>query len=185
MIAVSSCRRPNERINSFVKDLSHSLRNSIVIRRGKMSLRELVDSAVDRGADRLLTVSRRYGGPGAIHLQRLKDGDAHLTYPVIFLRSVRLRREYPIEGRFFAEAVTANDGKIELDLSNPLARFLDLPFLSGGGTFSSFHVARDSSRRLSICLTSPAAVREVGPSFVVHHLSWNLLETEDDEGHES
>lgn len=185
MIAISSCRRPTSRISSFVKDLGHSLSNNIVLRRGKMSLRELTDSAIKQGADRLLTVSRRYGGPGAIFLQRLEDGDAYLVYPVISLRGVRLRREYPVKGRFLAEAITTNRSRIELDLSNSLARFLGLPLLSESGTFSSFHVTRDSSRRLSVCLTSPATVREVGPSFAVHHLSWNPMEADDDERCES
>lgn len=173
MIVISTCRRPTPRINSFVKDLSHSLRNCVVVPRGKMSQQDIVDSTVEKEADRLLLVNRWKGEPGEIRLQRLEDGELHVVYPVIFSSGVKLRREYHVEDRFIAEAITSGENKIEIDLARSLADFLELPLRLGRGAFCSFHVAENRSKRLAVNLTSPAATREVGPGLVVRHLEWH------------
>lgn len=185
MIVISTCRRPTPRIRSFAKDLTHSLRNCVVVPRGKMSLQDLIDSAVEKEADRLLLVNRWKGEPGEIRLQRLEEGGSRVVYPVIFLRGVKLRREYEVEGRFVAEALTAGRGKIELDVARSLASFLDLPLRSDRGSFCSFHVAENPSRKLTVNLTSPAGTREVGPGFVIRHLAWNDQRSERHEERES
>jgi len=150
-----------------------------------MSLQEVVDSAVEGKADRLLLVNRWKGEPGEIRLQHLKDGKSHLVYPVIFLRSVKLRREYDVRERFVAEAITSGKRKIDIDFARPLANFFELPLLSDRDAFCSFHVAENHSKKLAVNLTSPAATREVGPGFVVRHLAWHERRPERYESHES
>ncbi len=138
-----------------------------------MSLHDMVDSAIEKEADRLVIVNRRKGEPGEIRFQRIERGETRNVYPVIFLDGVKLRREYEIKERVVAEAITAGGRRIEIDLAKSLASFLDLPLRSDRGLFCSFHVAEGASNRLAVCLTSPAATREVGPGFVVHHLAWH------------
>ncbi len=185
MIVISTCRRPTPRINSFVKDLSHSLRNCIIVPRGKMSLQDVVGSTVEKEADRLLLVNRWKGGPGEIRLQRLEDGESHVVYPIISLSGVKLRREYHAGERFIAEAITSGERDIEVDLARPLADFLELPLRLDRGVFCSFHVAENPSKGLAVNLTSPAATREVGPGFVVRYLAWHERRLNRYEGHKS
>lgn len=185
MIVISTCRRPTPRINSFVKDLSHSLQNCVVAPRGKMSLQKVVDSAVEMEAERLILVNRWKGEPGEIRLQRLHDQRSRMVYPVIYLRSVKLRREYSVQERFVAEAITSEEGKTAIDLARVLAEFLELPLRLDRNAFCSFHIAEDDSKELTVNLTSPAATQEVGPGFIVRHLAWHERRPEQYERHES
>jgi len=185
VIVISTCRRPTQRISSFAKDLSHSLRSSIMLQRGKMSLGDLEDFATEKGAERLLLVNRWHGGPGEIRLRTAKCEGWQDAYPVVYVKSVKLRREYQIRGNFVAEALTAGQGKAVVDMSRSLSAFFGLPVRSDRGSFCSFHVALDRSARLAVSLTSPAATREVGPSFVVQHLKWTDERSEQDEGRKS
>jgi len=178
VIVISTCRRPTPRINSFVKDLCHSLRSCIVSPRGKTSLQDVIDSAIGKGADRLVLVNGWKGEPGEIRPLRLEEGETQVAYPIISLREVKLRRDYGVKGRFVAEAVTASERKADVDLARSLASLFDLPLRSRRGSFCSFHVAEDHSKRLAVNLTSPAATRAVGPGFVVRHLAWYASRSE-------
>lgn len=150
-----------------------------------MGLEDIWDFAARNGADRLLLVNRRRGEPGEIRLLRLEDGRPQITYPVIFLKAIKLKREYNVKSRFVAEAVTADEGKNEFDVARSLASFLNLPLRSDRGPFCSFHVEQNHSGRLAVTLTSPAGIREVGPSLTIRHLAWSLHEEEPCEEHES
>jgi len=148
-----------------------------------MSLQDMIDSAIGKGADRLVLVNRRRGEPSEIRLLRLEAEETHVAYPIISLRKVKLRRDYGTKGRFVAEAVTAGERKADVELAGSLASFFDLPLRSDRGFFCSFHVTEDYSRRLVVNLTSPAATREVGPGFVVQHLAWHERRSERYEEH--
>jgi rRNA maturation protein Rpf1 len=173
VIALSTCRRPTQRMNSFVKDLFHSLPNCTTITRGKMSLQDLTASAARIEAHRLILVNRWKSDPGEIRLLRLAEGRMQTVYPIILLREVKLRRDYRIRGRFTAEAVTCDENMTDLGFASVLASFLGLPLESVEDSYCTLHLAENHSGRLSVNLTSPPGVREIGPSFIVRQLLWS------------
>ncbi len=92
MIVLTSCRRPTQRIRSFIKDLSNLHPTTRLLTRGKMGLGDLVAAARSLGSDHVAIVSRWMGGPGRIEFMKLDSP----TRPevTLYLKAVKLRREY-------------------------------------------------------------------------------------------
>jgi rRNA maturation protein Rpf1 len=166
-----------------MNDLAHSIPNSQLLKRGKLSFEELIDSLIELNSDRAIIVYRWKGNPGKIELRKFEKPSLKLLPPIIYLASVRLRREYPVKGRFKAEAVSVglNSDPETLKLAEVLSQFLNLPLINlKGGTSckTSIHIVKHPVYKAKAALTSPPALREVGPSFIVRHMIWRRLEKE-------
>ncbi|MEM4713464.1 MAG: hypothetical protein QXQ61_02820, partial [Candidatus Bathyarchaeia archaeon] len=93
MILLTTSRRPTKGIRTFCKDLSHTFPNILRINRGKLSLEDVTAKALELGAKKVVVIDRWKGGPGKIELYQL-DSRLQPIPPLIYLRSVKLRREF-------------------------------------------------------------------------------------------
>jgi len=153
-----------------------------------MSFESLAEKALELDADRAILVDRWKGGPGKIEFFRLKEG-LKLVPPLIYLKGVKLRREFETEiRRVQAVAIAASSDKdIELQkLADALSDFLQLPKkdvqtlkqTQKAKRKTALYVSRgkDGQIQLQIQLTFmlvPAWV-EAGPRMRLSHLIWNV-----------
>lgn len=179
MLLISTSRRPTRRILSFAKDLRNSIPNSVKLQRGKRGLGDLLDAALEAGCDRVLLITRWKGSPGKIWMMEAEGGAFRPVPPLIYLRGIKLRREFGVEGRFVASAITLGPVKREgVELARSLSRFLRMPVLGDSrdarGEGASIHISEDRAGALRVSVTSPGGAREVGPAFTIRHLVWEL-----------
>ena len=106
MIGLTTGREPNQRLNSLLKELADTIPNSKISRRGKSSRQELGRRLLDDGISHAITIYRWHGGPGRIDLFNVKPNGMERVPPSILLRSVRLRKEYGVGGRYLCHAIT-------------------------------------------------------------------------------
>lgn len=126
---------------------------------------------------KLALVSRWKGGPGKIELLSVEGGRLRRETPIIYLGGVKLRRECGAPKSFTVKAVTVSDertGELE-ELARRFSTFFELPLLEGGGErLPSLHFRLKDSNRIWVGVTFPAGRREVGPSFTIKRLIWDL-----------
>ena len=177
MLLISTSRRPTRRILSFAKDLRNSIPNSIKLQRGKRGLRDLARAALEAGCDRVLLINRWKGSPGKLEMMEIEGEAFKAIPPLIYLRGIKLRREYGIEGRFTASSITMGGlGPEGIELAKSLSRFLRMPLVGDPGVAkgASIHISEDRAGSIRVAVTSPPGVREVGPAFTIRHLIWEL-----------
>jgi len=92
LILITTTRRPSRRTRSFVRDLYHVLPNAIRRNRGKMSLEDLNELALQSGAERVLVVGTSRGNPSFLSFYE-PHPSAIRPISIIHLRGVSLRRE--------------------------------------------------------------------------------------------
>lgn len=184
MIVLTTCRRPTQRIRSFTKDVSHSHPATTLLSRGKLGLVDLATAARRLGSNQILVVSRWMGGPGRIELLRL-DSNLAFLFSTLYLKEVRLQREYTTHRAPKAEIVT-----IPRNLRPDTARFARwyselfgmrlLDSEAAGNHKASIHVT-DDPHTIRVTLTSPPAEMEIGPSFTIRQINWKPTETDHNE----
>ena len=183
MILLTTSRRPTRRIRTFCKDFSHGIPNVTRINRGKLSLEGLAEKALELGADGVVIVDRWKGGPGKIEFFKVKEGKLQPTPPMIYVRGVKLRREFgtmPRGRRIKSTAILAlPEAPPEvIRLREAFSEFFHIPVIH----------ADEEKRRFSALMeikTNPAGEIvvtfrllpenvEVGPMMRISHMIWDL-----------
>ncbi len=171
MILITTSKEPTQRINSFARDLRHSIPNVKVLRRGKRSTRELPKETAAEGCDRLAIIHRWHGGPGKIEFYKLNEESLAPHYPILMLQGVRLRREHGKKGRFEAQGITCDNDDSASRLAAALSDFLQLS-RDETNICVSLHISKSNDNHLRIAVTDLSSLEEVGPSIIVDRLIW-------------
>lgn len=146
-----------------------------------MSLKELWESAVQEGVNRVLIIDRWKGGLGRIKLYRIDDEEIVHVPPEIFIRAIRLQRELTTGWRSLNSLLISGplDESSEIEkLARSLSDFFDIPVMDMDETRSKYEAAMDIRRdeaeliRLSILLLP--RMTEIGPRIAISHLVWDL-----------
>ncbi|MEB3759847.1 MAG: hypothetical protein GSR81_03275 [Desulfurococcales archaeon] len=91
-IIITTSRRPNRRIRSFIKDFELVIPRAIRLARGHLSMKDLYFEALNLNADRVIIVSDRRGNPGIIRIY--KPENENLVNIVSFIvKGIALSRE--------------------------------------------------------------------------------------------
>ncbi|MBS7636866.1 hypothetical protein KEJ37_05995 [Candidatus Bathyarchaeota archaeon] len=186
MILLTTSRRPTKGIRTFCKDLSHTLPKILRINRGKLSLEGVAAKALELGAEKVVIVDRWKGGPGKIELYRV-DGGLQSTPPLIYLRSVKLRREFQTmpKGRRIKSIAIASSPKQPQEvgrLEKALSEFFNIPIASNEDEYKDYNVIMQTSINPAGEITTtfrllPENV-EIGPRMRISHLIWDLAVNE-------
>lgn len=179
MIGLTTGRETNQRLNSLLKELAHSIPRAKVVRRGKSGQYELGRRFFAEGLDYALILQRWHGGPGRMEFFEVKGDALTQIVPVVMLGGVKLRREYGNRGNSTAQAIaqSSNVSENTKRFTQHLSRFLDLPETSRPTRpeiRTTFHVSEGADGSIVLVLTSPPGEREVGPRLVISKLVWNL-----------
>ena len=170
MIILTTCRRPTQRIRSFIRDIQISHPNTTLLARGKLGLGDLLATARRLSSDNILFVSRWMRGPGLIELLRVNPNIVSRS-PTPYLNGVRLRRGYVVRRAPRAEIVTTSTSP-----SSETAKFarwysqlFGMRLLEPDATGickASIHIT-DHSKGVRVALRSPPTESDVGLSFTV------------------
>ncbi|MEM3788943.1 MAG: hypothetical protein QXN95_03645, partial [Candidatus Bathyarchaeia archaeon] len=144
MILLTTSRRPTKGIRTFCKDLSRMLPNILRINRGKLSLEGVAAKALELDAEKVVIVDRWKGGPGKIELYHV-DGKLQPIPPLIYLKSVKLRREFQTmpKGRRIESVAIASSPKQSQEitrLEKALSVFFGIPIVSSRDECKGYNV---------------------------------------------
>lgn len=182
MILLTTSRRPTKGIRTFCKDLSHTIPNILRINRGKLSLEGLAAKALELGAQKVIIVDRWKGGPGKIELYRL-EGKLQLIPPLIYLRSVKLHREFQAmpKGRRIKSTAIAASPRMSQEVSRlekALSDFFDIPIVSSEDKCRDYdaimQITTAPAGELLVTFKLLPETVEIGPRTRISHLIWDL-----------
>ena len=182
MILLTTSRRPTKGIRTFCKDLSHTIPNILRINRGKLSLEGLAAKALELGAKKVIIIDRWKGGPGKIELYRL-EGRLQPVPPLIYLRGVKLRREFQTmpRGRRIKSTAIMTSLKPSQEVSRlekALSDFLGIPIISSEDDFRNYNaimqMTTNSAGELIVTFKLLPENMEIGPRMRISHLIWDL-----------
>jgi len=182
LILLTTSRRPTKGIRTFCKDLSHTLPNVLRINRGKLSLEGVAAKAIEFGAEKVVIVDCWKGGPGKIELYRV-NGRLQPIPPLIYLRGVKLRREFQTmpRGRRIKSVAIAASPKPSQEVSRlekAFSDFFGIPIISREDKYGGYNA-------LMLIATNPVGEivttfrllpenLEIGPRMRISHLIWDL-----------
>ncbi|MEM3551327.1 MAG: hypothetical protein QXN87_06920 [Candidatus Bathyarchaeia archaeon] len=184
MILLTTSRRPTKAIRTFCKDLSCIIPGTIRINRGKLSLKEVAEKAIESNVEKIILVDRWKAGPGKIQLFKIERGDLKPTPPLIYLRGVKLRREFrevPPKGRRIKSIfIAASSASSEVEkLERALSEFLEVPLISIDSSdrddFDALiEVGEELSGSITVKVRLIPELFEVGPRMNISHIIWKL-----------
>ena len=169
-------------MRTFCKDLSYTIPNIFRINRGKLSLEGVAAKAIEFGAEKVVIVDRWKGGPGKIELYHV-NGKLQPIPPLIYLRGVKLRREFqtmPRGRRIKSVAIAALSkpsqevGRLEKALSD----FFGIPIISCEDKFEGYNaimlITTNSAGEIVTTFRLLPENMEIGPRIRISHLIWDL-----------
>lgn len=179
MIGFTTGRQTSQRLNSLLKELARAIPDARIIRRGKSSLDDLGERFLDEGLDYAIVLQRWHGGPGRMDFLKVGAEGLTMLAPSIFIRGVKLRREYSHRGKNAAQAITCDVKASEA--TRRLVRHLSVVLGLAESTLrassevrSTLHVGEIGGGSIVLVFTSPPAHREVGPRLLVSKMVWDL-----------
>jgi len=178
-ILLTTSRDPTPRIRTFCKDLMRAIPSVVSVNRGKMSVDEVAEKALEHDADHVAIVDRWHGGPSALKFFRVGQSGLVLTSPVIHVAGIRLQREFGVPKVKPAHSMvlleSENSGEM-LRLMETFSSFFSVPILSmdeaakAGPTLMCF--SRDKARGIVITFMVEPGHVEVGPRISVSRVEW-------------
>jgi len=91
-LILTTSREPSRRTRSFVKDLTATIPHALKINRGKATLQDLRNTAINKNAYGVLVVYERKANPSALVYYELSDSELSRVY-LLKITSVKLSRE--------------------------------------------------------------------------------------------
>lgn len=178
MIGFTTGRETNQRLNSLLKELTHVVPSSKIIRRGKSSREELASKLREEGFSHTVAIYRWHGGPGRLDFFTVNSDRISMLSPSALLKRVRLGHEYPNRANCTATAITRSEnvGEETRRFCHTLSDALELPEIDTPGLSrikTSFHVNELPDRTIQLAVTSPAGQHEVGPKLLISRLLWD------------
>lgn len=180
MILVTTSRRPSERIRALCNDLARSIPGAVRVNRGKMNLDGITEKALEIAADRVVVVNRWRGGLGKIDFFKAGSGDLTSVFPILYIASVKLQREYNVKiGLVRSLAVTTSPrcSPGEMKTAESLANFFNIPFLPKGKLplkhQASMYFSSNTSRRSQITFMRLPKFIEAGPRLIISRAVWD------------
>lgn len=187
-LLISSSRHPTRTIRTLMRDLHTVIPHSHRVNRGKMSLEDLAEMASGFGVKYVMLVARWRGSPGKLEFYKPNRGNLKLLPPIIYIKGVRLQREYEVAWRklrirpkklFTLKGCGGDAAKIAEALSK---------FFNSRGWVESVEGAERDTVYLEVGEAKPhhiafhSVVRgravEVGPSLIVRHVVWRVEKPE-------
>lgn len=182
MILITTSRRPTQIIRSFCKDLTYTFPETFKINRGKLNLYGLAEKAMKLKAEKVLIVNRWKGGPGKIELYEVGEGGLKPIPPLIYVRSVLLRRNFKAipHGKRIKSIALETDETISREtrrLEEALSNFFSIPIVKHEAAQEGFDAVmqvKESHQGLNITFSLTPKMVEIGPRIRISHLIWDL-----------
>jgi len=180
MILLTTSRQPTQRIRTLANDLVSVIPNSIRVNRGKQSLDGVAEKALELGADKVVILDRWKGDLGRIQFFQIDKSGFSQMPPTVYVRSVKLRREFGSESRKQIKslgvlAASGEASRLEVFVSD----FFGVPVFHSKEEFPQHHQAfmsfsKNVSGLLEITWRLLPAMTELGPRITCYDVVWTL-----------
>ncbi|RJX15965.1 hypothetical protein CW703_02965 [Candidatus Bathyarchaeota archaeon] len=181
-VLITSSRRPTRSMRTLMRDLHTVIPRSYRINRGKMSMEELAEVASNLQSNYVLLVTRWKGGPGKIEFYKVWDGELKLVPPTLYLKGIRLQREYPtfwrkLRIRCRSLAVVKPEKEELKKLAKEISKILKTPFVDEAEKENYqvyLKIFEGSGYKAKITFFSTMHKMEIGPA--LHLKGWVIFE---------
>jgi rRNA maturation protein Rpf1 len=156
------------------------------INRGRLSLEEIAEKALEVDAEKVMVVDRWEKGAGKIEFFEVVSDGLRIILPAVYLRSMRFRRDFGEQmpsGRRIESIAIAAASKENFEIKkfeDVLSRFFRIPVLSleeaandNWDVVMQFLI--DYSERAIITFRLIPEHIEIGPRIEISHLVWELM----------
>jgi len=175
VIGLSTGRETNQRLNSLVRELSISIPNARITRRGKSSKEELTRRLVEDGFTHALIAYRWHGGPGRLDFFNVRPDGMEQVPPSALLKSVTLRREFRVQSNPKIAAITCEKGsKTTQRFAHLLCSVLELPFIEPHASLPCAMHLRENGTTIELVVRSAFGMSDLGPKLVISKLIWSV-----------
>jgi rRNA maturation protein Rpf1 len=178
---LTTSRRPTGRIRTFCRDLANSIQDVTRVNRGKMSLYGIAEKALELEANQVIVVNRWRGESGKINLFQVSSTGLKAAPPLIFMKRIRLRREFEEGRRYARSSAITLESKDSADLeriAGLLSKYFCLPILSPDKARKNhracMHFSIDSSGHIQITFMLLSGDIEIGPRITLSKLIWDV-----------
>jgi rRNA maturation protein Rpf1 len=168
-------------MRSLCHDLERVLPNTVHINRGKLSVSETIEKALEKEAERIIIVERWKGGPGRIRFYQTAS-EATTPLPLLILGGVKTQIDFGKRRRLSKNlvlAVTDNPSKETGALAQFLSTFLNVPFLKErtleGQVQAVLRLSTIHAGGTRIQFMSLPTLKEVGPRLMIRRMVWEKL----------
>jgi rRNA maturation protein Rpf1 len=177
-------------MRTFCHDLARSIPNITRINRGKLSLTEVAEKALENHADRVIIVDRWKGGPGKIRFFHVEPAGLKAVPPVIYVKGIRLQRDFrktrikPVRSlAVIKPSENTDEASVMADF---LSDFLHVPMLSLEEASTSCQaailVSLDPMQRMRTSFFLLPEKVEIGPQITFSHVIWEIWKNESSRG---
>jgi len=180
LILLTTSRRPTDLIRSLCRDFSNAIPDVVRINRGKMSLNDVAERAIEFNAKKVVLVERWKSGFGKISLFAVTSNGLTYFPPIMFLSKVLLRREFNKSKRNYSSVITmAPEDSPKLErLAGCLSQFFNFSNLSldeAAETHrASLHLSQVSLGPIQVTFMFLQQMIEIGPRVTFSKLVWEV-----------
>lgn len=184
---LTTSRRPTVNVRTLCKDLSYVFPNIVRVNRGKLSLEEVAEKAMEFNAEKLIIVDRWEKGFGKIEFFEVRRDGLRKVLPIVYLRNAKFRRDFE-EQKHRREKIksvlvaTVSNGNFEIKkFEDFFASFFNVPALSFEDAVNSncdaiMQVLVDYLKRMAITFRLIPELVEVGSRIEIAHLAWKATQ---------
>lgn len=182
MILLTTSRRPTRGIRTFCHDLTRSIPDIVRISRGKLSITEVAEKALENNADKVIIVDRWKSGPGKLRFFNVNSTGLNAVPPLIYVSGIRLQKTFrkakakPV--RSLAVTLSSEKANQTSKIAGFLSDFLHVPMLSIEEASVNYQavmlVSFDSAQRIQITFFLLPEKVEIGPRITVSHVIWEI-----------
>lgn len=183
-ILLTTSRHPSQRTRTFCNELARLIPKCIRVNRGKMSLDNLAEKALENNIARVLIIEEWHGNPGKMALFKVLESGLSWFPPKMIIRSLTLQREIKrsqVKTTKVYGILESSEGAMSdvSKLTSVLSDFLQLPKLSHKdvGCLKNQNVVEISHFShgcIKITFTNFPKGVELGPRIILSNLVWEL-----------
>ena len=181
IILLTTSRRPTRRIRTFCRDLTRVIPGVIRTNRGKMSIEDVAEKALEEKLNRVLIIDRWKGGPGRMRLYKIENGKIIQIPPQIYIRGIKLQREFRRGERTVKSLVlkgVSDESSETMRLADAFSSFLNIPVMdvkkASHKPEAVMQIRRVEDGLISLSFFSLPNMIEIGPRVTISHLIWDL-----------
>lgn len=182
MILLTTSRRPTRGIRTFCHDLARSIPNVVRISRGKLSIIEVAEKALENNAEKVLVIDRWKGGPGKIRFFQVDSTGLNAVSPLIYVSGIRLQRTFGKAKVKPVRSLAVSFRSEESIQISKIARFLSdffraplLPMKEASlNCQAAMLVSFDSAQRIQVSFFLLKEKVEIGPRITFSHIAWEI-----------
>jgi len=176
-ILLTTSRNPTSGVRTFTHDLTRVIPGIVRVNRGKMSMDEVAEKALEHNADRVVIINRWHGGPGRIEFFRIGvSGLVHVP-PILYVAGIRLQREFAlVKLKSALSLVITQSNENSIKIVDSSSKFFNLPVMIEKEVLSkhqvAMHISYDASGRVQITFMLLPQKVEIGPRITLSRVKW-------------